>query len=232
MPDHIYFVKSGDFIKIGTTIDIAGRMRDLAHGNPHGLELLATAPGDRDVELAIHKKLGEFRKHREWFLDCKPVRDLMQDFLAIGVAAVSEFYVERCRYSAPMPTGPRVNRLFVEQEAADLDRRWDSVFSRSRRIFDALRSAEMSALRIVERESRSEKGSLTQGLFPGVTAFSLDQYRALSRAVIDETDRILALSEASSLTEASRPACQNAEAILDDLEKQIGAVLGVAFEAL
>ena len=73
----VYFVRrvSDEAIKIGTTRGYEQRMTSLraAHGE---LQLLLTLAGDRDLELAMHKKFDLYRKPRtEWFA---PTRVLLE----------------------------------------------------------------------------------------------------------------------------------------------------------
>ncbi len=73
MGKEIYFVKSGDYVKIGNSSNIKERLTDLQTGNPEPLELLYSYPINNkrhkptNIEDAHHYK---FRKHHhcnEWF---------------------------------------------------------------------------------------------------------------------------------------------------------------------
>lgn len=63
----IYFIRSGEYVKIGYSDNPLGRLRQVQTGNPIEAELLAVCPGGKDDEAAIH---GAFQQHRvsgEWF---------------------------------------------------------------------------------------------------------------------------------------------------------------------
>lgn len=63
----VYFVKVGATVKIGHSHDPKTRMKDLAVSNHGDLELLATLPGGRKRERALHKRFDKFHIRGEWF---------------------------------------------------------------------------------------------------------------------------------------------------------------------
>ncbi len=68
----VYFLRSGGYIKIGWTSDLQRRMR----AYPPDSELLASRPGTRKDEAALHKKFAHLRSHgREWFPLAPQIRD-------------------------------------------------------------------------------------------------------------------------------------------------------------
>ncbi|GAA3417589.1 GIY-YIG nuclease family protein [Streptosporangium vulgare] len=83
----VYFVEREGLIKIGTTTNLANRLKSISKGSsmPAGMtvgpvELLATEPGGRAVEGRLH---GRFRKTRihgtEWFRPSKALRNYIDD---------------------------------------------------------------------------------------------------------------------------------------------------------
>ncbi|MFI6103178.1 GIY-YIG nuclease family protein [Streptomyces sp. NPDC051310] len=60
----VYFIRSGNLVKIGTTIDLIGRMKSF---NLPDLVVLATEPGYWKREREIHLQFAELRHEREWF---------------------------------------------------------------------------------------------------------------------------------------------------------------------
>lgn len=66
-PGDIYFVSSGQFIKIGYTTDIVARIRTLQNGSPSRLVLLGIMPGTMREEAALHAKFTNAKVHGEWF---------------------------------------------------------------------------------------------------------------------------------------------------------------------
>ena len=73
----VYFVRSGDFIKIGFASNLDTRKRELQCGNPTEIELLATLPGPRSLEKRLHSLFAQHREGGEWFR----VNDRLTDFL-------------------------------------------------------------------------------------------------------------------------------------------------------
>lgn len=102
----VYFVLSGDRIKIGFSANIPKRLSSLRSSSAHPMQLLGAIDGGRELEAAIHEKLSAKRKQREWFEDCEEVRALLQDLMERGHEAVSEFY----RPPKPLTKMPRLSR--------------------------------------------------------------------------------------------------------------------------
>lgn len=75
----VYFIQcnSTKNIKIGKSINVHERMKQIKGMTPSGIDLLATIDGDTDVEANLHKKFNKYSVHGEWF---KPSRELM-DFI-------------------------------------------------------------------------------------------------------------------------------------------------------
>lgn len=82
----VYFVERDGFVKIGTTTNLARRLRDLARGGaimPQGMTIgpmtvLATMPGTRRNEAFLHQRFAHLRLEGEWFL----LEDEIRDFIA------------------------------------------------------------------------------------------------------------------------------------------------------
>lgn len=58
----VYYMRIGDRVKIGTTIDLDRRVREI---RPE--EVMATEPGGVEVERQRHGQYGHFRTTGEWF---------------------------------------------------------------------------------------------------------------------------------------------------------------------
>lgn len=66
----VYFVRSGRFVKIGVAAGFDGvdrRMKDFQTSNPADLALLHTEIGDKERELALHRRFSLHRHRGEWF---------------------------------------------------------------------------------------------------------------------------------------------------------------------
>jgi hypothetical protein len=80
----VYFIRSGDAVKIGMSKDVPGRLRTLRTMSPLPLELLGVIPGGRDEEAQLHRDWAPERLHGEWF---KATPDLLGHIEGICVAA-------------------------------------------------------------------------------------------------------------------------------------------------
>lgn len=66
----IYFIEAtgAGLLKIGfTDRDPEQRLKELQTGCPHALRLLATQPGNQEIERAWHQEYGHLRTTGEWF---------------------------------------------------------------------------------------------------------------------------------------------------------------------
>lgn len=64
----VYFVKNTKgLIKIGSTMSVMDRIKQLETGASEPLALMAHMDGSTETEMALHKKFAEFRVYGEWF---------------------------------------------------------------------------------------------------------------------------------------------------------------------
>lgn len=79
----IYFIQARDGgpIKIGTTIRLATRLKELAKDSGVELRVLAVVEGNRDVEQSFHARFSHLRAVGEWF---EPGDDLIGFIVAEG----------------------------------------------------------------------------------------------------------------------------------------------------
>jgi hypothetical protein len=66
-PGTIYFIRCGEFIKIGYTTDLSTRMKSLRQANPSPIDILHSEPGGIVDERAHHKRFAHLRHQGEWF---------------------------------------------------------------------------------------------------------------------------------------------------------------------
>lgn len=68
VPDEcVYFIRGGDFVKIGYSADLFVRFIDLQTSCPFDLEIMGDIPGGRSVEAKVHFKFGALHVRGEWF---------------------------------------------------------------------------------------------------------------------------------------------------------------------
>jgi mRNA-degrading endonuclease YafQ of YafQ-DinJ toxin-antitoxin module len=65
--EHLYFIKCGEYIKIGSTDNIDRRVKDLRNSNPYPVELIMSMVGQGHREADYHELYKEHRVHGEWF---------------------------------------------------------------------------------------------------------------------------------------------------------------------
>jgi hypothetical protein len=63
----VYFIRGGDAVKIGRTVNVAARLRALATASAVPLELLADVPGGRELEAQLHRGWQHLHIRGEWF---------------------------------------------------------------------------------------------------------------------------------------------------------------------
>ena len=91
----VYFIRQGEFIKIGFTESPLNRLSQLQTANPTNLEVLLIIDGERDLEAKYHELFKDHAHRGEWFFDCPHIQEHisinMQDDLRpfYGLAASS-----------------------------------------------------------------------------------------------------------------------------------------------
>jgi hypothetical protein len=73
----LYFIRSGQYVKIGVSANPWNRLVEFQTANPEPLEMLAIAPGDYGFESELHRLFAEHRHNGEWFLDSEPIREFI-----------------------------------------------------------------------------------------------------------------------------------------------------------
>lgn len=63
----VYFVRSGDLVKIGHSLNVTKRLSALQIGSPVPLELWHVVKGQRSLEKELHERFSADRAHGEWF---------------------------------------------------------------------------------------------------------------------------------------------------------------------
>jgi len=87
MPLKLYFLKSGNAVKIGYSTNPRGRLHSLQTGCSEPAFFAKIIPGRRADEARFHKRYAEYRLRGEWF-------DLRGSLAR---------YLERCNAPAPFP---------------------------------------------------------------------------------------------------------------------------------
>lgn len=64
---YIYFVRSGDRVKVGRAVDIPRRLAELRGANAKPIQLLGAIPAHATTEGLIHERFHDLRIAGEWF---------------------------------------------------------------------------------------------------------------------------------------------------------------------
>ena len=85
----VYFIRCGDFIKIGRSdsMQLSNRLSSLQIGNPYNLHIEAMVPGGKELEYQLHQILKKRKRHTrgEWYkLSKKQVDDIFKVILITG----------------------------------------------------------------------------------------------------------------------------------------------------
>lgn len=114
---HIYFAQCGAKVKIGCSIDPTRRIEQVGEWMPEPLVLLATMPGNFNLEAAIHTTFDAEWSHGEWFVLSERILDFIdrvkrREPLPIETRAIAtrrgQLIAEKKRLSR------RISRLGVE----------------------------------------------------------------------------------------------------------------------
>lgn len=65
---HIYFIRCGEYVKVGFSTDHQSRLRNIAACTPYDVALEALHEGTRADEASFHKMLAPYRHKLEWFI--------------------------------------------------------------------------------------------------------------------------------------------------------------------
>jgi hypothetical protein len=80
--NYVYLIGDGEYVKIGFSSDVLGRLTTLQSGYPKKLQLLSFVRGDRSIEKNIHRLLLKHRCEREWFRQCDEVIKMFNEVKA------------------------------------------------------------------------------------------------------------------------------------------------------
>lgn len=89
--ERVYFVRCGARIKVGYTNNLDVRLRAIASQQFEPIIVIGSVAGGRDLELAIHAALADYRIKGEWFYEAEVVNALILRVMANGSEAVKEY---------------------------------------------------------------------------------------------------------------------------------------------
>lgn len=119
----LYFIKSGEYVKIGVADNPWSRMTGFQIGSPIPLELMAVAPGGFEEEKKYHARLSQYRCRGEWF-ECNDQLRAVVDSIRAKHPALQErprYNTTRKRNAAPSLPPVEAVRLVVNTAVAMAD---------------------------------------------------------------------------------------------------------------
>lgn len=67
IPSVVYFIQSGEYLKIGISTNVTRRLAQLRQRMPHPAIVLHTTPGGTREERALHRRFRALHHTGEWF---------------------------------------------------------------------------------------------------------------------------------------------------------------------
>ena len=121
----VYFIQRGttDEVKIGVSRRLGARISSLASASGEPLTLLATIPGGRDEELALHRRFAAHRLRGEWF---RMGGDLLSHIESIR--STTPMLPQRERVTITMPKPVRDRLLEMRARIVDMGDRLPEPF--------------------------------------------------------------------------------------------------------
>lgn len=98
MTGFIYFLRCGEFVKIGYSKEPENRLRYFETGSPYDFEMLAVHPGSERDEAALHRLLAAYRHKGEWFCGCAEIAAIV----ANGIPKFSHPVIDSASADAAM----------------------------------------------------------------------------------------------------------------------------------
>jgi len=75
---YVYFIKAGDFIKIGySEKSPERRLKEMQTASPLKLEIIVTLKGNRNKEKELHCKFRHLREQGEWFRAAEELKNFI-----------------------------------------------------------------------------------------------------------------------------------------------------------
>lgn len=76
----VYFISiNNEFVKIGITSDLEGRLKDLQMCNPYFIKVEVAIPGGYHLETKYHQRFSQYREHGEWFRLSPEIREEIEN---------------------------------------------------------------------------------------------------------------------------------------------------------
>ena len=122
----IYFVRSGQYIKIGISEAPRRRIASMQTGNPEEIEVLAIIEGGAALEAELHRRFAAFHRRGEWFQDDVAIRQAIADMPPLPPPQSYKRIAAPPRNAAPKEEPPALDnwRFEVKRKPRKATRRY------------------------------------------------------------------------------------------------------------
>ena len=87
---HVYFVKSGELVKIGWSSRLIHRLQTIQYSSPVPLQFLGSIEGTRSLEARLQDEFEEHHSHGEWFRSNPRLSDFIKEHASQPATIASE----------------------------------------------------------------------------------------------------------------------------------------------
>lgn len=146
---NVYFIRSGELVKIGYTTDVIARLAQLQTGSANELHLLAVieraAPS---LERLLHSFFAETRVRGEWFSFTGTLARLVKHIQLGAQPKSTEDVAMYAGFATKLKPDPRDGKVFAEVRTAALSH--PEKWAEMRAEFEARGGAYLVAVRAIE----------------------------------------------------------------------------------
>lgn len=80
----VYFIRGGEFIKIGYAKNVQNRIAGLQTNCPYELKLVYSMPGTFQTEVGLHRRFKAHATSGEWFRWCDEIAEFIESMRSAG----------------------------------------------------------------------------------------------------------------------------------------------------
>lgn len=97
----VYFVRAGEYVKIGFSTDAKSRIDSLQTGQPYDLECLCLIRGSRSTESKLHTRFAKSHVRGEWFSQSEELMQYIEKLKDTGMDVKYELKINRHKLGQP-----------------------------------------------------------------------------------------------------------------------------------
>jgi len=97
----VYFIRAGEYVKIGFSNDAKHRIETLQTGQPYELECLCLIKGNRSTESKLHARFSKYHVRGEWFSQTEELMRYIEKIKDTGMDVSYELNINRSKLGRP-----------------------------------------------------------------------------------------------------------------------------------